>query len=387
MKARKAVLATFEQAYGTGPNVRIARAPGRVNLIGEHTDYQEGFVLPIAIEQAIYVAFAPRNDSTVNVVSVDFHGRDTFDLSDPIQPRDPRWLVYPMGVASVLKGERIRLGGMDLAIAGDVPVGAGLSSSAALQVACAVAMSAAAEVQIEPTRLAVLARKAENEFAGVPCGIMDPFISVHGKTGCAVKLDCRSLEFEQVPLPTDHMVLVVINTNKPHELHINDYALRQAECRDALAIVRKDFPQIETLRDVTEKMFRKVRPKMLPVTKRRCRHVVGENARVLDSVVALTAGDVETFGSLMNQSHDSLRDDFEVSCKELDVLVKIARGVKGVYGSRMTGGGFGGCTITAAAPEAVEPLRASIMDKYPAATNLQPDFYVVQAAEGAGLIQ
>jgi len=385
MQPKHAAVAAFEQAYGANPRMRVARAPGRVNLIGEHTDYQEGFVLPIAIRQAIHVAFAPRNDSTVNVVSVDFHGRDRFDLAAPLAPREPRWLVYPMGVAKILLGEGLSLTGMDLAIAGNVPVGAGLSSSAALQVACAVAMTAAADVQLEPRRLAVLARKAENEFAGVPCGIMDPFISVHGKTSCAIRLDCRSLEYEHVPVPTDRMALVVTNTNKPHELHTNDYAKRQAECREALAVVQAAYPDVTALRDVTEAMLRATEAKMNPTAARRCRHVVHENQRVLDSVTALAAGDVETFGSLMNHSHDSLADDFEVSCRELDALVEIARGVPDVFGSRMTGGGFGGCTITALAPHAVPALREATLAKYPQATGLQPDIYEVRPAAGAGL--
>jgi galactokinase len=392
------LLARHREIFGDGGTVRVVRGPGRVNLIGEHTDYNGGFVMPMALEAAVRLALVPQPEPVVTLWSEQFAERAEFALGGDEPAQAPHWLKYPMKVAEVLAEAGVKLAGFRAVVEGDVPVGSGLSSSAAYEVASALAFLAAArpDVAAGPAetvaaahglttgRLAILCQTAEHRV-GVRCGIMDQFISLHGKRGHAIVLDCRDLSYEAVPLPTDRARVVVIDSGVRRKLTSGAYNERRSQCEDGAGRLRKFDPDVKDLRDVTPELF-KIHEASLPnVVRRRCRHVVTEDARVLESARALKEGDIERFGELMNASHDSLRDDYEVSGPELDLLVRIARGVRGVLGSRLTGAGFGGCTVTLARPDAVEPLRAAILAGYEKAVNLAPRIWVSDAADGAAI--
>jgi galactokinase len=354
----------FQARFGGQP--RIYRAPGRVNLIGEHTDYNDGFVMPAAIEFSMWSASAPRGDRKLIVHSENYSETCEFNLDDPEPRRRGHWSDYVLGVAVSLERSGIALPGANLLLRSDVPIGAGLSSSAALEVAVALALT---PEPVHPTTLAKLCQRAENEFVGVQCGIMDQFVACHAKSGNALLLDCRSLEYSFAPIPPG-VKLVIANSMVRHSLAGGEYNRRRAECAEAAAYLGK------SLRDVTMPELERA---ALPETiLRRARHVITENVRVTRAQAALDRGDLTEFGQLMYQSHRSLRDNYQVSCAELDTLVEIARGLPGVYGSRMTGGGFGGCTISLVAEEHVDTVRAAIVAGYPTG-----EVYVSEAASRA----
>lgn len=378
----------FDQQFGndqveSGPIVAV-RAPGRVNLIGEHTDYNDGFVFPMAIDREIAIVGRKRNDRQVRVCSGEYEEVVEFNLDLIESSETSTWSNYFKGTIDVLQKAGYRLAGLDAVVLGNVPQGAGLSSSAAFEVATATLCDELFGLNISPKEKAVLAQKAENEFVGVACGIMDQFISAAGKAGHGLFLDCRSLEYEHVPLHLDDAAVMVINTNKRRGLVDSEYNTRRRECEIGAAFFAKLDPAVKALRDVTLEQFEAHQESLDDVVRRRCRHVITECARTLESVEALRAGDLNTFGQLMNASHDSLRDDFEVSCRELDVIVELARGVEGVYGARMTGGGFGGCAVALVRQTAVDAVTDVIQREYPKATGLTPDIFVFDAAEGAG---
>ena len=361
---------------------RVFQAPGRVNLIGEHTDYNDGFVFPMAIEFYTTVAVAPTYDRKLYIRSRNMDELIAVDLNDNKKRRN-HWSDYVAGMASVLEGEGLKLPGASMLIDSDVPVGAGLSSSAALETAAGLALLSTVNVELESEKLALFGQKAENEFVGMNCGIMDQFISVHGKADHALFLDCRTLDYELVPLKADKVRIVICNTMVKHELGSSEYNKRRAECEKGVQIMSADFPDIRALRDVSLEQFNSVADKLPEVVRRRCRHVISEDERTQASIASLNAGDVAEFGRLMNASHDSLRDDYEVSCKELDVLVDIARSQDGVFGARMTGGGFGGCTVNLVAAEAVDVFVDAVSSQYQQKTGLTPDVYISVASEGA----
>ncbi len=347
----------FEARFGGTP--RLFRAPGRVNLIGEHTDYNDGFVMPAAIEFATWVAIGPRDDRRLVVHSANYAETREFDLDDLTPRAHNHWSDYVLGVAVTLERAGIRLRGGNLLIQGDVPIGAGLSSSASLEVAVALALlQGHADGQkyadgVDETKVAKLCQKAENQFVGVQCGIMDQFIALHARTGNALMLDCRSLEHSFAPIPAG-VKLVIANTMVRHSLADGEYNRRRAECAEAVAYFGR------SLRDVAVEDLERAVGRLPGTIFRRARHVVTENARVLEARAALDRGDLARFGELMYQSHRSLREDYEVSCAELDALVEIARGVPEVYGSRMTGGGFGGCTVSLVDESHVDDFRLRI---------------------------
>ncbi len=350
--------------------VRRFRAPGRVNLIGEHTDYNGGLVLPAAIEFAAYVEASGRGDRRLAVRSENYSETREFDLDDAEPRAQGHWSDYVRGVAVTLERAGRRITGADLRIRSDVPMGAGLSSSAAIEVATALALlGAPMKTAMDRTTLAQLCQRAENEFVGVRCGIMDPFIACHARAGQALMLDCRTLEHRFVTLPRG-VKLAIANTMVRHSLAAGEYNRRRAECEEGAAYFGRP------LLDVTLGDLERDGRGLSETVYRRCRHVITENARVTAAVAALEHGDMPAFGELMGQSHRSLRDDFEVSCAELDALVEIAAHVPGVYGSRMTGGGFGGCTISLVQEEQVEAFRE--------AARRNAVVYVSGAAEGAG---
>lgn len=374
------------KCFGPGAPAVTRRAPGRVNLIGEHTDYNDGYVLPMALEFAIEMAGRRREGAEVRLHSVDFGETVSFRVDRPIQP-DPAhpWSNYVRGVLWALARAGVALQGMDLAFGGDIPQGAGLSSSAALEVATGEVARALLGFDIQGPPLARLCQQAENDFVGMKCGIMDQFISLMGRAGHALFLDCRSLEHELIPLELGDHVIAIIHSGVKHELVASEYNTRREECGAGLAVIRKRFPAVAALRDATPEQLAASAPDLSPALLRRCRHVITECGRVLESVAALRRGDLARFGRLMNESHDSLRDDYEVSCPEIDLLVSLARSVKGVAGSRITGGGFGGCTVNLLPAASVDTLNGAVLEPYQKQVGIKPRLFVTRAADGAGV--
>ena len=380
MKTRQQILDGFKARFGTAASVY--RAPGRVNLIGEHTDYNDGFVLPAAIEFYCWAAAAPRGDGKLVIYSENFN--ETVEASlDSLSPLAKKyWANYPLGVAWALRRAGKPINGANIYIAGEVPLGAGLSSSAAVEVSVALALLQQSGNAENRAELAQLCQKAENEFVGARVGIMDQFISCFGRASHALLLDCRSLEYEFVKLPAD-VQLVICNTMVRHELSSSKYNERRAECEEGVRILRSALPEVRALRDVTLSELEDHRQNITPKVFARCRHVITENGRVKRAVEALHKGDTAALGPLLEDSHRSLRDDYEVSCRELDLMVEIAGAQCGLIGARMTGGGFGGCSINLVESAAVSDFRRNVVAAYSSKTGLTPDIYVSPASEGA----
>jgi len=379
------VARAFGAVVGREPSF-VARAPGRVNLIGEHTDYNDGYVFPAAINFEVTIAGRARDDRRVRLRSALYGQQSEFGLDSLGKARRVRWTNYVRGVASILQEEGFGLRGMDALVAGTVPLSSGLSSSAAFEVAASLAFEAAGDFSLSPVRRALLCQRAEREFVGVQCGIMDQFISALGRADHALFIDTRSLDHEDVPLPSTGVAIVIGNTNKQRGLVDSEYNRRREECEAAVEALRRGRPEIRALRDVVSLAELQAHRAELPsVVFRRAKHVVSENERVLTSVAALRSGDVRLFGQLMNESHDSLRDDYEVSCPELDAMVDAARRVHGVYGSRMTGAGFGGCTVSLVDADAVADFERDVGAAYTSATQRRATFYVCRASQGATL--
>jgi len=383
---RRRLAGAFESRFGRPP-VAVSEAPGRVNLIGEHVDYNEGHVLPIAIDRSIMVAFAPRPDGQVRLYSLDFDQESAFHVERSEKDPEAPWSDYVRGVAWALREAGHRIAGLDAALQGDVPVGAGLSSSAALEVAALGAFDAASGLRIDRRDMALLGQRAENDFVGVACGIMDQMAAALARAGHALLIDCRSLEHEDVPLPLEGLRLVVADSGVRRALLDSQYNLRRQECQQAaelLAAVITDRP-ITALRDVTPDDLARHGGKLPPNLLKRARHVVEEERRVLGAVEALRRGDLEAFGEMLNASHRSLRDDYEVSCPELDLLVELAQALPGVLGARLTGAGFGGCTVNLVRAEALEAFQEGVMVRYSSQTGRDGRMYVCRAADGLRL--
>jgi galactokinase len=372
----------FRSRFNADP--RVFRAPGRVNLIGEHTDYNDGFAMPAAIEFYCWVAIAPRDDRKLDLYSEEFSASAEADLASPAIAPTKSWSDYPIGVAVELEKAGIRLRGANLLIESEVPIGAGLSSSAAIEVATALALAdLAGASSFDRVQLARLCRKAENEFVGARVGIMDQFVSLHGQKDHALLLDCRSLTFESLAIP-DSVKLVICNTMVKHELAFGEYNRRRADCEEAVRRLATVLPGIRALRDVNLVQLEQHRALLSDVIYKRALHIVSEDERVLDSAQALRAGDIERFGKRMGESHRSLRDLYEVSCRELDLMVDLAYQQKGVYGARMTGGGFGGATINLVDARYAGEFKEKIGRAYQKETGLMPQIYICKPAEGAG---
>ena len=383
MDKSQGLLARFKAKFGTP--AALYRAPGRVNLIGEHTDYNEGFVLPVAIGFSCWVAIAPRTDRKLVLYSDNFGETVEADF-DGLQPRATgKWADYPLGVAWALQSAGNRLSGANLYIAGEVPLGAGLSSSAAVEVSTGYALLASSHCPIDRTSLALLCQRAENEFVGARCGIMDQFVSCHGRAGHALLLDCRSLDFRLLPLPPQ-VSLLICNTMVKHELAAGEYNVRRAECEEAVRRLGQVLPGIRALRDVSLAQLDEHRALLTDTIYKRCRHIITENARVHQVSSALQSGEIDGLQQWMDDSHRSLRDDYEVSCSELDIMVEIASRQRGVHGARMTGGGFGGCTINLVSRAYSVEFQRRVASEYEAATGLRPDVYICEASQGAGAV-
>jgi galactokinase len=376
------IVSAFRSQFHSETEPKIYRAPGRVNLIGEHTDYNLGFVFPIALEMACYVAIAPAQHGKLHIFSRDFD--QEFEISvDDIRGAKPigEWSDYVVGVAQQLASAGIGIESSDLYIASEVPVGSGLSSSAALEIATAFALLGSR--RMPPLEIAQLGRRAETQFVGMPCGIMDQYAAVFGRKGSAIQIDCRSLEHEYVTLP-EEVKIVAVNSMVKHELGTSAYRERVAECQAAVASIRPFDKSVESLRDVSLSFFEQIQDSIPPVPRRRARHVISDTQRVLDLGAAARANDLPEMGRLFIASHRSMQYDYEISCEEIDFLVDTAIKFPGVYGSRMTGGGFGGCTVNLLAPDAVGEFRERLASAYQERFAKTPVFYDCEPAEGAG---
>jgi galactokinase len=370
----------FELRFGNVP--RIFRAPGRVNLIGEHTDYNEGFVMPAAVEFSSLVAISPRPDRKLLIQSNQFLGDLEFDIDQLPAQRTSTWRDYVLGVAVVLRQHGSVLQGANLLVHGNVPIGSGLSSSASIEVASALALISLDSKRFSLPEIAKVCRQAENEFVGARVGIMDQFVSCMGKAGHALLLDCRSLQFQFAPIPVG-VEIVVCNTMVKHDLATGAYNQRREECEQGVRYFAKTDPAIRALRDVSPELLEQIGNKLPPTIRKRCTHVVRENERTLAAARSLADGDLARMGTLMRESHESLRDLYEVSCRELDAMVAAAQGLPGFIGGRMTGGGFGGCTVNLVREENAADFAAQIAERYQKLTGIIPQIYPCHADNGA----
>jgi galactokinase len=362
--------------------IRVVRAPGRVNLIGEHTDYNAGLVMPAAIDREIRIAYLPTDDRQVTLTRLDDGDTESFDL-DESRPKAGTWLDYVAGTAWALAEAGFATNGLRGVIGSTLPENAGLSSSAAIELASALALVGDAAQDLHPLRLAQISQRAENGYVGVQSGLMDQFASACGVAGAALLLDCRSLEWRTVAIP-DGLSLVVCNTGSPRRLDTSEYNIRRAQCDAAVAGIQRVDPSVRTLRDVSPELLAAARKDLDPIVARRAEHVIEENGRVVATLEAFEAGDRATIGETFAASHASLRDLFEVSSAELDALVDIAVAVPGVVGARMTGAGFGGCTVNLVEADAADALAEAVLASYPGRTGLSSMILPVTPADGAG---
>ncbi|MBA3334201.1 MAG: galactokinase [Acidobacteria bacterium] len=374
--------AAFQKLYGREP--RFFRAPGRVNLIGEHTDYNDGFVLPMAIEYETIVAAAVREDRKIRVRSVNLDEAGEIDLDAPEIVRRGSWLDFVEGVARILERRGAKLRGVDLLIESSVPSGAGLSSSAALEISVGLALTESSASPIDKIQLALIGQAAEHEFVGAKVGIMDQYVSALGRRHHALLIDCRSLEATQIPFAAQDAAIVICDSKVKHELADSEYNTRRAQCEEGVELLKEFLPGITKLRDVSVEDFAKYESKLPETIKKRCRHVVMENERTISAAKALKNNDLAEFGRLMWLSHASLRDDYEVSCRELDLLVEVAQKSRLVLGARMTGGGFGGSTVNLVPLEYVDEFTEKITTEYKQQTSIESAVYKTGAADGAG---
>ncbi|MFA6599218.1 MAG: galactokinase [Ignavibacteriaceae bacterium] len=363
----------------------LVRSPGRMNLIGEHTDYNMGFVLPAAINKAVYFAIAPRTDNECKLFAADLNEAFDFTL-DTVVKSNKGWPNYLMGVVDQLIKSGYKFKGFNCVFGGDIPMGAGLSSSAAIEAGLAFALNQIFDLGIDKMSLVKLAQKAENDFVGVKCGIMDQFINIFGESGNALRIDCRSLEYEPIPFDYNNISILFFNTNITHSLASSEYNQRRLECGEGVEIINKEFPQVISLRDVDRDMLETFKSKMDSIIFKRCKYVIEENERLLRACDVLKVHDLKIFGSLLYQTHEGLSKDYEVSCPELDFLVEETKTLEGVYGSRMMGGGFGGCTINLIENEFAEQVSERIATKYKQKFNHDTSVYVTKISGGTSVI-
>ena len=382
MQDPHAIRDAFTARFGVRPRL-IVRAPGRVNLIGEHTDYNEGFVFPIAIDRETFVAARSRPDHTVRAYTAQFSQEDSFDIGHIERSSAMPWANYVRGIVKGIRARDLPITGADLLISSDVPLGSGLSSSASLEVAVGYAVQLLNNINLLGEELALLAQGAENSFVGVQCGIMDQFISALGRADHALLIDCRDLSYRPLPIPPDVRV-IVCNSGVHHNLGSSEYNERRAACNEAVRLLKARMPKISALRDVSPADLDASAALLPPTILMRARHVVTENQRTLDAAAALQRADLATFGRLMNESHASMRDDYQISVPEIDLLTDLARAVPGCYGSRLTGGGFGGSTVSLVTISAVDRFVAPVAAGYKAQAGRDADILVCRPSEGVG---
>lgn len=361
----------------------LIQSPGRVNLIGEHTDYNDGFVLPAAIDKVIMVAIAPNGTDQVNMVAIDKQETHQQGLDDPFSKTGKGWPDYIIGVIVELELAGYQVEGFDCVFGGNIPIGAGLSSSAALEGGIITGLAEIFDLEIPLKDRALLAQKAENEFVGVQCGIMDQFVNIHGRDEHALKLDCRSLDYELYPFRQDDVHIVLCDTKVRRELASSEYNVRRRQCEKGVELLSRHDDSIKSLRDVEAPFLEAHRSEMDPVIYRRCKYVIEENQRVQRACQDLKNGDIELFGQRMYASHGGLRDMYEVSCPELDILVEEARKIDGVLGARMMGGGFGGCTINLVRRDSIEEFTQTVRKQYTEKTGMEIEVYRTQIGDGA----
>jgi galactokinase len=373
----------FKERFAEKP--LLVRSPGRVNLIGEHTDYNMGYVLPAAIDKSIYFAITPRRDRQCNVVALDMKEEHEF-LIDDLQVTKKGWPNYLMGVVDQLIQARYVIKGFNCVFGGDIPIGAGMSSSAAIEAGLAFALNYIFELRMDALALVKFAQKAENEFVGVQCGIMDQYINIFGEKDKVLRIDCRSLEYKYYPFAYPSISIVLFDTRVSHSLASSEYNRRREECREGVALIKKYYPEVNSLRDVSLEMLQKSKQMMDPTIYRRCKYVVEENDRVLDACRELEKGDLKAFGSYMIKTHAGLSQDYEVSCRELDYLVESVKDNPHVYGSRMMGGGFGGCTINLIETNHIEQTSTTVIEKYKHQFKRDLKTYVTSIGSGTNII-
>jgi len=373
----------FKELFNEEP--LIVRSPGRVNLIGEHTDYNYGFVLPAAIDMAVYFGISSRSDKLCTLFASDMNESYEFSL-DKLLYSDRVWPNYLIGIVDQLIKRGYKLSGFNCVFGGNIPIGAGLSSSAAIEAGLAFALNHLFNLGIDKLELVKISQKAENEFVGVNCGIMDQYINLYGEDRKALRIDCRSLEHEYFPFDYKNISIVLFNSNVSHSLASSEYNQRRKECSIGVDIIKREVHQVESLRDVSADLLKEFQNKIDPTIYRRCKYVIEENARLLKACDALKIHDLNTFGSLMYQTHEGLSNDYEVSCKELDYLVDLTLDIPKVYGSRMMGGGFGGCTINLIENEAIDEVSKYVTENYKNKFNLQANTYITKISGGTNII-
>jgi galactokinase len=384
------IIDRFKENFGQPP-IHVARAPGRVNLLGEHVDYNDGFVLPAAIDRATYIAFSPLATPHTTLVAADFNERASFSpRTVPAKTQTdstslPDWAHYPAGVMWALLEEGLSIPAMNAVYASNVPRGSGLSSSASVEMSFMAAWQTLGGWTLPPMQRALLGQKAENQYVGVNCGIMDQFASTCGVANHILRLDCRSLEWRTIPLPED-VSIVIADTKVRRKLTSGEYNKRRLACEEAVRLLKRDFPDIKALRDVSVEDFNRLSGKLPDEVSRRARHVVEEIERSKRAPALLEAGNIKSFGILMNKCHISLRDLYEVSCPELDTMVRIAQTIDGCYGARLTGAGFGGCTVNLVAREQANPFAQVLAAGYESETGYHPEIYISQPSDGAALL-
>ncbi|MCK9280751.1 MAG: galactokinase [Melioribacteraceae bacterium] len=363
----------------------LFRSPGRVNLIGEHTDYNNGFVLPAAIEKAIYFAISKRDDSEVNLYAYNLNESDQFNISNPNFIKG-KWSNYLKGVVDQLNKMGCKFNGFNCVFGGDIPIGAGLSSSAALEAGLAFALNHIFNLGLEKLTIVKLAQKAENEFVGMNCGIMDQYINVFGKSGNVVRIDCQSLDYEYFPFDFKDLSIVLFNSLVTHSLASSEYNKRREECNLGVAIIQKKYPEVKSLRDVSEEMLREVKDEINDVVYKRCKYAVEETDRVIKACDSLIEKDLKKFGKYMFQTHEGLSKDYEVSCEEMDYLVELTKGNEDILGARMMGGGFGGCTINLIKNSGIEKSVEYISQKYKSRYGKELEVYITTISNGTELL-
>ena len=374
----------FERSFGDAAGVVVAMAPGRVNLIGEYTDFNDGFVLPMTVDRGVYLALRRRDDWRVRIRSIRYNQIVDYDLRKFRAPTPGVWSSYVLGVVEEMRLRGLVGQGFEAVIDGDLNLGAGLSSSAALEVATAISLQQVMGFDMHPVDMAKLCQHVEHSYANVLCGIMDQFASRLGRRAHALLLDCRSLEYRDVPLSVGDYRVVIVSSEVKRSLASSAYNTRRGECQAGVEHFRRVVPEVRALRDVDLGMFEAEKDDLTPVVRRRCRHVIAENQRTLDAADALESGRLEDLGALMIASHASLRDDFEVSCPELDFLVEVAIGTPGVLGARMTGAGFGGCTVSLVHADALDALAQRLQADYAARFGLVPGIFLLNTNLEAG---
>jgi galactokinase len=375
----------FQEVFA-GPGALLVRSPGRVNLIGEHTDYNNGFVLPAAVDKAIYLAMERRNDEDVQLFAMDLDQSYRGALRPPLTPSVLHWPNYILGIVEQLQGLGLTVGGFNCVFAGDIPLGAGMSSSAALENAVIFALNQLFGLGLDPMTMVRLSQKAENEFVGLQCGIMDMFASMFGRKDQVIRLDCQSLEYDYFPFRAEGLRILLLDTQVEHSLASSEYNVRRQQCEAGVKLVQRHHPGVRSLRDVSAEMLSAHVAPVDELIWRRCSFVVEENARVLTGTEDLQRGDLTAFGEKMYASHEGLSKKYEVSCKESDWLVDQVRGAEGVFGARQMGGGFGGCTINLVRADTIDGLVSRIAPEYMRVMDRQLKWYIGQIANGTSIL-